>query len=1357
MSGTPKRRLGLSAAKRALLDLMLAEEGIAAQPGGNTAIPRRPEEAGPAPLSFAQQRLWFLDQLEPGTSVYTIPGGIHIQGKLDIPAFERSLDAVIRRHDSLRTTFVNCEGEPVQVVAPHRPFTLPIQDLSHLKAGERQRESRRLTDEEATRPFDLAQGPLLRVQLLRLADEEHILILTMHHIISDGWSLGVLIRELAILYEAHRRGEGATLPDLPIQYSDFAAWQQQWLTSEAYKEQLTYWQQKLTGAPTVLTLPSDHSRPPVQSYRGRTHSFPIPSSLLPGLNRLAAQEGATLFMVLLAAFKVLLFRYTHQSDLLVGSLIANRNRSEIEPLIGFFVNTLVLRTDLGGEPSFRELLGRVRQTTLGAYAHQDLPFEKVVDYLKPERTLSHAPLFQVMFVLQNMPMHAAANDDGPRFTPLEFPNPISKFDLLLTMLETSQELGATFQYNTDLFEPETIERMAGHLLTLLESLVANPDQAITSLPLLTAQEIQLFSQWNATDRDYPRHLCIHQLFEQQVERTPEATALVWGKEKLSYRELNHRANQLAHHLQSLGVGAEVPVGICLERSPELIVSLLAVLKAGGAYLPLDPAYPSERLAFMIQDAGLNVVLGQSLPNNLLNLPATHFIDIDHLELANLPTANLSTTVRGENLAYVLYTSGSTGIPKGVLTPHRAVLRLLLNNPFFEVEEDETFLQLAPVAFDASTFEIWAPLLHGATLVLAPARKLSLAEIAQLIEAHHITTLWLTAGLFHLMLTEQLPTLAKVRQLLAGGDVLSLPHVRKLLEQPGERVVINGYGPTESTTFACCYRMDRNTQLEGSVPIGKPIANTRVYVLDARAELVPVGVVGELFIGGDGLARGYLNRPELTAEKFVSDPFSESGGKLYRSGDLARWRAEGVLEFVGRLDNQVKLRGFRIELAEVEAALVSYPDLREATATVWQNETTGDRSLVAYVVGEEDRPLPAVQLRAYLKERLPEYMIPSLFVALPQLPLTANGKLDRAALPDPFLVARPSAQVPPRTPLELQLVQIWEELLALKPIGVTDNFFDLGGNSLLAVHLLARIQKQLDLKLPLAAFFRSATIESLAQQLQGSAPAPSSPLVTLQPLGKELPFFCVHPAGGGVLCLVDLARQSGAERPFYGLQVPAVDQEVELHASVESMAADYLQALRAVQPHGPYALGGYSMGAAVAFEMALRLEAEGERVAVLVVLDLAAPGSEERQDGSDESAILADLARGLRVPLTESELRNCEQPEERLRLFVEKAQAVHALPPDVDLILARRLLDVYRINLLALARYRPATAIAAPVALFEAGEERNFAPGWQPLTRAGLTSYRVPGDHDSCLFEPQVTVLAARLSECLAAHTSGGKG
>ncbi|AGY58063.1 non-ribosomal peptide synthetase [Gloeobacter kilaueensis] len=1048
---------------------------VGGHPAGRTTIR--------APLSYAQQRLWFLDQFQPGNPAFNIRQAWRLRGPLAVEILKAALGEIVRRHGALRTTFAQGEDGPVQRVSESLGVDLPLVDLEALPATHREVEAQRQCRNLARHSFDLANGPLIYARLFRLAPEEHILALVIHHIVGDGWSIELLISELATLYKAFLTGEPSPLPPLAIQYTDFSEWQQRRLAGERVEQQLSYWKERLADAPAVLELPTDHPRPPVQTYNGALHTFNVSPALVSALKELAREEGTTLFTALLAAFQVLLFRYTGQTDLLVGTSIANRDRTEIEPLIGFFVNLLVLRTDLGGEPSFRKFLSRAGQVTLEALDHQDLPFEKLVEALQPERSLSHTPLFQVLFVLQ-VP-EEAVSIPNLAVESFQIDSGVALYDLILSATELPQGgLRAEFEYNTDLFDPETIERMAGHLLTLLESLVADPDQPITSLPLLTAQEKQLFREWNATDRDYPRHLCIHQLFEQQVERTPEAVALVWDEE-ISYRELNERANQLAHHLQSLGVGAEVPVGICLERSPELIVSLLAVLKAGGAYVPLDPAYPTERLAFLIQDAGLTVLVStESLADEL---PAGWFqlvlLDSESDLIASSSTDNPETSVTGENLAYVLYTSGSTGTPKGVLTPHKAVLRLLLNNPFFEVETDETFLQLAPVAFDASTFEIWAPLLHGATLVLAPARKLSLAEIAQLIEAHQITTLWLTAGLFHLMLTEQLPTLAKVRQLLAGGDVLSLPHVRKLLEQPGERVVINGYGPTESTTFACCYRMDRNTQLEGSVPIGKPIANTRVYVLDARAELVPVGVVGELFIGGDGLARGYLNRPELTAEKFVSDPFSESGGKLYRTGDLVRWQEDGVLEFVGRLDNQVKLRGFRIELGEIETVLSGHPGVREA-AVLLREEASSTQSLVAYVVSGSE-PAQPTQLRAYLKERLPEYMVPSAFVSLEALPLTANGKLDRKALPAPEMDGPDHSGdgIAPRTPLENILTGIWSEVLGRNGVGVEDNFFDLGGHSLLATLIISRVRKILSVEIPLQQLFTRPTIASLAEFIE----------------------------------------------------------------------------------------------------------------------------------------------------------------------------------------------------------------------------------------------------------------------------------
>ena len=954
-----KRRAELSAAKRALL-----EKRLTGQDAGlfeNKAIPRR-QTRSYAPLSFAQQRLWFLHQLEPDSIAYNMPTALRLTGRLNTDALERGINEIIRRHESLRTTFRLVDNQPVQIIAEQLTLNMPVVDLQTFSVEEREAQVMRLATEEAQRPFDIETGPLVRARLLRLNAEEWVLIFTMHHIIADGWSMGVLVNEMAALYRSYIEEQAPIerpLAELPVQYADFAEWQREWLTKGNLERLLQYWKQQLGGELPVLELPTDRVRPPRQSFRGAVRRFALSEELSMAIKSLGRQEGATLFMTLLAAFQSLLHRYTNQTDILVGTAIANRNRTEIESLIGFFVNTLVLRTDFGGRPVFRELLRRVRDLTLEAYAHQDLPFERVVEELQPARDLSRNPIFQVTFALQNAPMQELVLP-GLALRTQEFESLTTRFDLECHVWDEAGGLQGFIFYSTDLFEEATIERLIEHYRNFLEEVVANPDQRVSEVQFLTEDERhKLLFEWNETQHPITRDICVHHLFEAQAAKTPDALAVEFAGEQLTYAELNERANRLAHYLRRQGVGPETLVGILVERSLEMVVGLLAILKAGGAYLPLDPEYPLERLVFMIEDAGLSLLLtpphllDSPLAQQVANLSLTVNIlslDVDWPKVQEESEENLSNETTASNLAYVIYTSGSTGIPKGVTVPHRAVIRLVKETDYLRFGADEVFLQLAPVSFDASTFELWGSLLNGARLVIMPPQTPSLAELGTALRDYGVTTLWLTAGLFHLMVDERLEDLTGVRQLLAGGDVLSAAHVQRYLATANNGVLINGYGPTENTTFSCTHRMEAGWQLaRSSVPIGRPIMNTQVYVLDQLQEPAPIGVAGELYLGGAGLAREYLRRPELTAEKFVPHPYSaEAGARLYRTGDQVRWLADGTLEFLGRIDQQVKVRGFRIELGEIEATLSEQEEVKEAVV-VARETSEGEKRLVAYVV------------------------------------------------------------------------------------------------------------------------------------------------------------------------------------------------------------------------------------------------------------------------------------------------------------------------------------------------------------------------------------------------------------------------
>jgi amino acid adenylation domain-containing protein len=1041
-------------------------------------------------LSFAQQRLWFLAKMEGDSATYNMTGAFRLDGPLHRMALEQSLQEIVQRHESLRCCFPTVNGTPVVQLTDN--YQLSVVKLSASSPKQQEFEVQQLLKDEAEYIFNLATGPLFRTTLLQLGINLHVLLINMHHIISDGWSIEILVHELKTLYEAFSQNLSSPLFPLPIQYSDFAYWQRQWLSGEYLEKQLKYWKQQLTGAPTLLELPTDHPRPPIQSFRGANYHFQLSEELTKALKHLSLQMGTTLFMTLLASFATLLSRYSGQSDIVIGSPIANRTHSQIESLIGFFVNTLVLRMDLEGHPDFAQLLHHVKQVALEAYAHQDIPFEHLVEDLKPARNLNHAPLFQFMFVLQNA-----------QITTLELPEIIStfmvpetvvaKFDLTLSMEEVNQKLKGELEYNTDLFEQATIERMIGHFQTLLAGIVSNPFESIHKLPLLTDKEHRQFKAWNDTVTDYPSTQTIVDLFEQQVEKTPDNLAVVFDDQQLSYWQLNEKANQLAHYLLNLKTQAGKTlirnnplIAIGVERSLEMIIGLLGIIKAGGAYVPIDPAHPPIRIRDLLDDSAAPLLLTQSHKVAHWSLEEMEHdcivVCLDDIDFSEQSIENPTVSRQVDDLAYVNYTSGSTGKQKGVCTPHQAICRLVKKTDYIEFSEHQTFLQLAPLAFDASTLEIWGSLLNGSLLVLMPPQLPSLKEIGQILHKYQVTTLWLTAGLFHLMVDERLDDLRGIKQLLAGGDVLSIKTVKKVLHELPNCCLINGYGPTENTTFTTCCLLNK-AYLSDTVPIGKPIANTQVYVLDTAHQLVPIGVVGELCAAGAGLARGYLNRPELTSEKFIEIEIAGQKERIYKTGDLVRWRPDGNLEYLGRIDNQIKIRGFRIELGEIEAVLKQYPLVQDNAVLVQEN--ANDKHIVAYMALQKGQQIDNLEeLRNFLKEQLPNYMIPSAFVTLEAMPLTPNGKIDRRALPEleGHRFQSEITSVMPRTEMEQHIAQIWQRLLQIETVGINDNFFDLGGHSLLIVRVQSELSELLKRDLSIVELFQYPTIKTLTKHL-----------------------------------------------------------------------------------------------------------------------------------------------------------------------------------------------------------------------------------------------------------------------------------
>ena len=1117
----------------------------------------------------------------------------------------------------------------------------------------------------------------------------------------------------------------------------------------------------------MLELPTDHARPNAQAYRefrGAHHEISLSKQLTGELKLFCQRENVTLFMALLAGYQLLLSRYTGEEDIVVGTPIAGRSLPETEELIGLFINTLALRTSLAGNPTGRELLRRVKETALGGYANQDVPFERLVKEVQPDRSLAHNPLFQAMFVLQSEDL-PPLQLPGLKVSHFRVGNTMANFDLTLDIVERDGQLICLFESNADLFAAETVERMMNHFQNLLAGLVANPEERISHLPLLSeAERRQLLVEWNDTKTDYPAHRCIQELFEQQVGNTPDAVALICEDRRVTYRELNSQANQLAHYLIRRGVGPDTRVAISLERSPEMIVALLGILKAGGAYVPLDPDYPQARLKFMLEDARVLVLLTQKAL--LQNLPpnTAEVICIDELwkEIERDSQDNPQIVTTADNLAYVMYTSGSTGKPKGVAVKHRNVVRLVKNTNYANFSADEVFLQFAPVSFDAATFEIWGSLLNGARLALMPPAKVSLPELGLALKRYRVTTLWLTAGLFNLMVDNHFDDLRGLRQLLAGGDVLSVPHVRRVVEELKDCRLINGYGPTENTTFTCCYPLKDLAKVNGSVPIGYPISNTSVYILDAWMNPSPIGVPGQLYIGGDGLAHGYLDRPQLNAERFVRDPFSTvPGARLYKTGDLVRYRATGEIEFIGRIDNQVKVRGFRIELGEIEASLAEHPSVREAVVVARKDEV--DKHLWAYVTARVGRELIVDELRGFLRQKLPDHMVPSVFVPLESMPLTPIGKVDRRALPSTngFKPSTAKGFSAPGDGVELKLTRIWEKALNVRPIGIDDNFFELGGHSLLAVRLFAQIEKSFGKNLPLATLFSAPTVKQFARVLRDEGrPTTWSSLVPIQTGGSRPPFFCVHAAGGNVLEYRDLARALGPDQPFYGLQAKGLDGKQEPHITIKEMAAHYIEEMRDVQPEGPYFMGGRSSGGTIAFEMACQLASAGQKVALLALLDTypagyfkLLPGSgtlrqrvsryANRLDSHRDN--LRQLGARAKVGYLLNKLRYA--PEKIKHKMYRRAYKLYKrvgrpLPPVLK--------NIEEINFTAVKDYVPRT-YSGSVTLFLANDltaDYDLHDGWRELVEGGIDTHEIPGNHINIIKGAHVRALAEKLSKCL---------
>ena len=1291
------------------------------------------------PASQAQMRIWYMHMLAPESSAYNIAAPIRFTGLLHKEALTRSLAELIRRHESLRTTFLNKEGRPVQVISPTLIIEIPETDLRTIAEASRIREARRILSEEARRPFNLEKGPLIRVLLLQLGEEDQVLLLNMHHVISDQWSLRVIARELTVLYNEFCQSLSPSLNGLRPQYADFAMWQDQWLSRERLEAQITYWKSQLADL-EPLALPTDYPRPSVQTFRGAYQSLNLSADLVESLRSHAAQENATLYMIFLAAFKVLLCRYTGRQDIAIGSPIANRTRLEWEEVVGTFINILVLRTGFSGNSSFRQVLRRVREVVLDGFTNGDAPFEMLVKELQPGRDASRSPLVQVLFNFQSAPIGKLDLLDLS-WMPFEVDQSSSQFDVSVTVdPEITRKI--LIAYNTDLYKEETIARMLQHYQRLLESVAANPDQTVRAVTMLSdGERRQLLCEWNDTDIDVFQS-CIHELFETQASKTPDSIAVVFEDQQISYRTLEHRANLVACRLREMGVKPEVLVGVCVERSTDLIVALLGILKAGGAYLPIDPAYPSERIAFMLEDSGTAVLLTQEkllkqLPQNSHSIMCLD--DITSVALSEV--GKIPSLVYPCNLAYVIYTSGSTGKPKGVQVEHHSLVNFLqsmMKKP--GISKRDVLLSVTTISFDIAALELFLPLTVGARVVLTTRETAADGRLLmQQIATSGATIMQATPTTWR-MLQEAGWNGSGQLKILCGGESLPLDLAKGLLS--GGNTVWNLYGPTETTVWSTACRVDPSS---GLVLIGRPIDNTQIYILDSNMEPVPVGIPGEIFIGGQGVARGYLNRPELSAERFVGDPYGrDSNARLFKTGDLARYLPNGNIEYLGRMDEQLKIRGHRIEPGEVEATLRVHPAVSQAVV-IGREHLSGETRLVAYLVPRPGMVFDCNELRTFLLGKLPNYMVPSAFVPMKALPIAPGGKVNRKGLASSDLCQSYFGDtfVPPQDRLEFQLAQIWQSVINVKSVSISDNFFALGGHSLTTVKLIAEIKKQLRIDIPIASVFAAPTIEQLARVIRSGGWTPPRNCVTeVRPGGSKPALFVI----GGEHAL---ARYLDRDQPIYGLSFLAMFETQITRVSLKEIAVGYVESIRTVQPNGPYYLAGYSSHGLVAFEMAQLLYSQGERIGLLALLDTYGPRSKR-------VSLLQTLQAHWKA------LKRSE-PKERFNYLWKKAIfAVSGVQRIRWRIVHRSFLSgqpipaqstnlsmAYDIAIRNhVAHKYPGRGVLLRSSECAPGIYNDAARGWTGVLADGLEIHEITGDHMSMLYEPHVRKVAERLTECL---------
>jgi aspartate racemase len=1296
------------------------------------------------PLTFAQRQLWLHAQLAPDTPLYNEPLTVRHHGRLDVSALERAFNEIIRRHEAWRTSFPLVDGEPVQQVHPPTEIDLPEVDLRSLSLAEREAEAVRIATADARLPFDLTQGPLFRAKLVRLDEQEHRLYVTLHHLIFDGFGgYRVFLPELAALYEAFFRGQPSPLPELPFQFGDFALRQREWMQGSALELQMEHWRRELSGPLPTVDLPFSRPLPGAQTFRGAMQSFSLPLDLSVRLREFSQRENVTLFMTLLAAFNVLLHRYGGQEDILIGSNTAGRNHPGSEKLLGYFLNTVVLRTDLSGDPTFRQLLDRVRRTTLDALSHDEVPLDRLVAELPSGRDSKRNPLFQVLFSLEP-PMAAV----GPEWdlTCIEVETGATKFELCMVLDDRADGLLCRLIYNTALFDPEVITRMGGHWRTLLEAIVADPALPISQLPMLTPAERQrILVEWNNTAQPYIP-VSVHELIEQQAQKTPHATAVRCGKQELTYSKLDRQAAQLAQFLQTQGVGANVPVALCLERSLEMIVGILGVLKAGGAYVPLDPANPIERLELILADCRAKILLIQEDSRIPVLSPDIQVVSIETV-LRKSAENQEPAQVQPENLAYILYTSGSAGVPKGVQVTHRNLA--YSNHARLSYYEDlpERFLLLSSYAFDSSIAGIFHTLTTGGTLVLPPPEfRWEVGQLCGLIAENKIThTLTFPSLYGELVDSAPAARLASLRTVIVAGEACPRQMVNRHYEILPQVSLFNEYGPTEATVWSSVAECEPAGE-DSAVPIGRPIANVRLYVLDRHLQPVPSGVPAELYVGGEGVSPGYLNQPALSTRSFLRDPFSSNPeSRLYRTGDLVRHMPDGSLEFLGRLDQQVKIRGLRVELEEVEAVLGQHPGVREA-AVIVKEEKSGDFRLVAFITRHPETSVSAVDLRAFLRTRLPAYMVPASFQFLEALPRISNGKVDRQRLAaTEILPADFLAEITlPRDDAERRLLAIWKSVLKLTSDDVTQDFFELGGHSLLAAKLLARIEKEFDKSLSLGFVFQSPTIAQMAESLHAAGQSRRDrAVVPIQPKGSLPPLFWVR--GGPRFRL--LAQRLGLKRPFLGVDLPYADGiRLAVPYRLEDIATYLIEAMREVQPHGPYYLAGLCVNAVIAYEMAQQLVRQGETVALVAMLDAHnhAYYRNPFKDGRYTARIRYHLSNLLRMDAGETSAYLIDRLDEARRKI---ERVTWRLTTDRGGHSDDRFRNSDSIVHPAFSRYEP-QPYAGKITLLQSSEWPkspyfDFKLGWDDLA-GGIDFHRVPGDHAYMFDEPNVNAVAALL-------------